>query len=133
MPALGVPLRVNASVPFSLACVSFTCRCDVGVNVFVVVYSLSFLVGLNSREPSPLTTVGVKASPLDSKAVWQKAVREPIDCRLPGAMERLAVALKRGERVPRDNLLWPWVGNIERGTKRVAGRLCCTMRWPLFL
>lgn len=41
-------------------------------------------------------SVAAKASPLDSKAVWEKAVREPIDRRLPGAMERLAVALKRG-------------------------------------
>ncbi|CAM9911722.1 unnamed protein product, partial [Scytosiphon promiscuus] len=39
--------------------------------------------------------VFLKASPLDDKTVWAKAIREPIDRRLPGAMERLAVALKQ--------------------------------------
>ncbi|CAM9637140.1 unnamed protein product [Ascophyllum nodosum] len=38
--------------------------------------------------------VFLKASPLDSKAVWTSAIREPIDQRLPGAMERLTWALK---------------------------------------
>ncbi|CAM9821116.1 unnamed protein product, partial [Ectocarpus fasciculatus] len=38
--------------------------------------------------------VFLKASPLDDKAVWTKAIREPIDRRLPGAMERLVSALK---------------------------------------
>ena len=38
-----------------------------------------------------------QAAPLDIKSVWAKTFREPIDRRLPGAMERLALVLKDGD------------------------------------
>lgn len=65
----------------------------------------------------PCPRRSAKASPLDSKAVWEKAVREPIDRRLPGAMERLAVALKRGGcNQPYESSKW-----THRVCTRVAG------------
>lgn len=96
------------------------CGAYVAVVRFFGCYLFRLVVSVFQVMPSYLCPDLDKASPLDSKAVWEKAVREPIDRRLPGAMERLTVALKRGgcskHTTPRDGhtaCLWatledPW-------------------------